>query len=663
MTTTRKAVHHLKHTTKKWWSVISLVRVNMKLPLISLGGMLLIVIMFLVLLPEKQMTIGFTTIDDLKAYAASHEEFPTMDNTNIIKPDFTTFYKKGIHGYWKRKFDSLLERLHLKKMPVWTVDVFVALLKRQLELREKEGLTGDYIYKVRPQTASQFVIFGDVQAAYHSLVRDVERLIEIGILSKELKIVRPDCFIIFMGNVIDRAAYSMETMTIVMRLVEENPKNVFYLRGNHENNDYWHDYGLKQELIMRLPSVAPDKNKIPLGETVSKYFNTLASAIYVSVLPHTETEFVRVSREVNEEESSLKLDEGKYNEFLEKPIAQPEFISLYNLKQQKEQPTNSKVTLRAIVKSEKKRRTFQSMDGIRLLSPEKGVTAWTVLSCPTTVYQKGIKFYYDAFGLLCCATKIEDWTIALHSQDVRTKVGFKTKIFNLLTGQESAAEIQKVSATAAPDATPAPTIQPTPPAPVSSAPAAPQAQSATVPEAPVAAPAAVTPAVTIPVVTSPPAVTPAPTPQTVVPAAPPAQQAAAPTVQPVGAQPVAPIQTIPVAQPVSAPAPTVVPAPQVPQLPQATTPAGVAPTVSTPAPAPQTPTPAPVQPLQQPAVPAPTGATPPQVQAQPAVPVVLAQSVQPAPAMAAPEQAKPAPPPQQPPVAAPIQAPHPSKTP
>lgn len=570
---------------------------------LSVGGFLLLLIIMFFVLPEKKITIAFKNIGELKSYASSMEDDPDMDNTNIIKPDYTKFYQKHLPSYFNRRLNSLLMWLHCAKKPAWSVDATMSLLQSQLALHEKSEQVGEFIYKVLPKSSTEFVIFGDVQAAYHSMVRNIERLIEIGILNKDLKVVKPDCFIVFMGNVIDRAAYSLETLTVAMRLVEENPKNVFYLRGNHENNDYWHEYGLKQELIIRASQYPLDKNKIPLGETFSKYFNTLGSALYISVIPKNESEFVRVSREVNEEESTLKLDEGKFSQFLEKPIEAPEFISLFNLKQQKDAPEASKVTLRAIVKSEKKRRTFQSMDGIRLLSPEKGVTAWTLLSCPTKVYQKGIKFYNDAFGVLSCATKIEDWQITLHSQDTRTKAGYKTRIYNLLSGQELGAEVSKVPAAdinktqastpakvdvPAPAATPAPAkteaLTPAPAKPAEATPAPVKVETAAkpaeLPVAPVAmttkvespAPAkAETPAPTPTKIETPPSAptptvqavvtTPPPTPSVVAPAKP-AEAAALPkAIEPPAPPVAAQVATQPLAAPALVPAKVEAPAP------------------------------------------------------------------------------------------------------
>ena len=76
------------------------------------------------------------------------------------------------------------------------------------------------------------------------------------------------------------------------------------------------------------------------------------------------------------------------------------------------------------------------MDGLRQLSPEDGVPSWTIFSAPTAIYQEGVSFFNDSFGMIKTAEEIDDWTITLYYQDVRKLDGYKTRSCNLISGED-----------------------------------------------------------------------------------------------------------------------------------------------------------------------------------------------------------------------------------
>jgi hypothetical protein len=63
------------------------------------------------------------------------------------------------------------------------------------------------------------------------------------------------------------------------------------------------------------------------------------------------------------------------------------------------------------------------------------VVAWTVLSCPTKIYQQGINFFHDAFIMInITSEQVSQWTITLYNQDVRVKNGFAQRTHNFISG-------------------------------------------------------------------------------------------------------------------------------------------------------------------------------------------------------------------------------------
>lgn len=397
---------------------------------ILVSGAFLILLAVAFFLGGHKPEQGFVTFQDIKLYAAKFDEHPKMDNDNIIKPDYTTFFASWKKGFLSRTAERLLYGLHLKKRLSWSPEFFKKLILRVTKMRMDAGFKSDVILKMAATEKTQIVVVGNLQAAFHSLVNNLGELIKLGILDEKLRVCKSDHVLIFLGNAINRAPYSMETMSVIARLIEENPKTVFYMRGNHEDNNYWRDYTLKQELMSKAAGLSDEA--IPLDTEVNAFFATLPLALYVGVPPEPQQKYVRFSHEGKD---SPDLDETKIAGFLRAPLKlkEPDVVEVFNIKENKDAPGDP-VQLAALIRSEKKRKTFQTMDGLRLLTPEEGTVAWTILSCPTKVYQLGIKFFYDAFGIVSSGKRIEDWTITLHNQDVRIRQGYATRTCNILSG-------------------------------------------------------------------------------------------------------------------------------------------------------------------------------------------------------------------------------------
>ncbi len=396
-----------------------------------------LVMTFLYIRQNDVATNKWKSFNEIKAVALSLEENPKFDNENIIKPDYTTYFKEWDSGY----FNLVKEFLHVKKKKLWRADDFKNLLLRVTKKRVDLGYKSDTVLRMRLQEGMRLLFIGNLQAAFHSLVRDIEELIKMGVLDEALKMKNKEDYLFFIGNAIDRAPFSIETMSFLMRLIEENPEQIFYLQGNHEDNNYWKDYTLKQELMMKIGGGG--KDAIPLEAEVNAFFTTLPIAFFAELYPEGSKKFLRISHEGRDYD---KLKEDRLQSFL---------LSTYEEKISKFQVSNQgnmagaggSISLIGLIRSEKKRKTFQTMDGMRMMPPEEGVLAWTILSCPTKVYQLGIKFFYDAFATLICKGPVDQWLITLYNQDVRMKNGFMQRVYNFSSGAVVAGQLEKPSET------------------------------------------------------------------------------------------------------------------------------------------------------------------------------------------------------------------------
>jgi len=364
---------------------------------------------------------GFATLSDARKYAQIKEELPTIENKNFLNPEYNSFHKKGLEGPYLKKWNSFLRFVGIKREPLWTVKEFERLLDKVVAGRDE----GRIIFRFTPKTGSKFIVFGDLQGAFHSFVRCLEELKNnLGIIDDNLNIVKTDHYLVFNGDLIDRSPYILETLTLVMRLMEQNPDKVFYIRGNHEDNELWQNYGLRRELEIRAESVSDEDP--PLGSQVKRFFNTLPIALFLRIAG--KPEFICFSHYGLEEG---KLKKHYYSNFLLK--GDYEKVKTFDLTTARK--SKKFVSVEAILKGVSRSTSYLETDGLTLLTPDHGATAWGMLSAPTLVYRKIYDFYYDAFSIVDVGgLSVDDWTITLHNRNVLKNEGFSQKGYYLVSG-------------------------------------------------------------------------------------------------------------------------------------------------------------------------------------------------------------------------------------
>ncbi len=424
-----------------------------KIILLALGIIVGLLVITIIIIPAPQFTQGLETLDAATQYAKLRPEVEP-ESGNTIKPEYTK-YLDSQKTTWKSKISAkckgIFYRLGLTKPPLWSPSFFAHQIKAVALAREAKGFKGNVIVKVTPGPQSKIVLFGNVQAAYQSLVRCLIKLKELTIIGNDFKLTSPDHIIIFTGDIISRAPFSMETMSLVCRLIQQNPDNVIWNKGNHETNNYWQEHTLKTELQVRASTISA--GTVPLADEVNKLFNTLPIATYISTRADGSREVIRISDAGRTQSEELK--EERFSQFLTSKAEQR--ISIHKLETDQKGKADD-VDVRVIFKGEKKRDSYQPHDGLRLLPPDMGSVAWTTLSCPTPLYQKAIKYKHDAFVVIAPSKNLDEWTITLYNRDVTTQNPFGSKTFMLLSGVEEG-KVAKQPAPAGQAPTPPP-VQP-----------------------------------------------------------------------------------------------------------------------------------------------------------------------------------------------------------
>jgi hypothetical protein len=67
---------------------------------------------------------------------------------------------------------------------------------------------------------------------------------------------------LFLGNYVDRGAYSLETVCLMMAIKLKFPKQIFLLRGNHEDRNVNKYLGFGEECTKRLGEDINNPNSV-----------------------------------------------------------------------------------------------------------------------------------------------------------------------------------------------------------------------------------------------------------------------------------------------------------------------------------------------------------------------------------------------------------------
>jgi ABC-type branched-subunit amino acid transport system substrate-binding protein len=339
------------------------------------------------------MMQGFKTLNDLTHYTRQYPEYPESDSLLYTNPLYTKFHASIRPSWWNR----LLNFFHITR-PAWTIHTFYDLLTRYLQqpIKKNEVIT------LEVPSGTTFIIFGSLHGALHSLERDFHELQKQGIIDNHFNIIAPNHYIVFNGNAIDLSAYSLEVLTVILRLQLTNPDKVFYIQGLHEAKEYWHDYSLAYELKSRAFGISNEL--IPLNKEVKQLFDHLPKALVI--------------REKSNPQFYYLISYFKFDEHTGLHIPEEEH-------------------LQAQIMGDHTSTHIAQGNGLYLLSPTgKTPAQWAIVSSPIRTYRMHYNFHYDSFGMIHIHQEPHKSTMTSYYHDVRKKESAfeKNTVFSLNSG-------------------------------------------------------------------------------------------------------------------------------------------------------------------------------------------------------------------------------------
>ena len=382
---------------------------------------LLLCISFYLVIPSLHAN-SFETLTQVQAYADLHPEYVTPDNNDWLRPHFSSFHKKIMPSLFQR----VLHRIGVETS-AWDWQCFSTLVEKLVDDRKKDTLAGNFNEQFSPSEGYKFIIWGDLNGALHSLVRDLSYLEKKGIIDNAFKISAPYYFI-FNGNVMEGSSYGLETLMVVLRLMEANPDRVIYTRGYSEAEERWQNFEFIRDLKIRLKQYSSQYNRVI--SLLSEFFQTLPIALYLTQENNDERDVVIISSN----DSITRNFAGKALEGLEQTKRKRTYFKF--VKKHHGLPAK-KINLRAFITGENRSVSYNLTEGLTRIGAIEGAIRWMVFSSPTQRSQVLYKFYYDAFVELHVTNSMSDWTIGLFNQKVPALGGFKeATLYNLVTGRK-----------------------------------------------------------------------------------------------------------------------------------------------------------------------------------------------------------------------------------
>lgn len=165
----------------------------------------------------------------------------------------------------------------------------------------KKDIFAPYVQKIVIDDTAEIALFGDVHGSVHSILKDLKQLQKLGWFKDSFKITKPNAYIFFLGDEIDRGKWGAEVLYTIARLKEANPSKVFNIRGNHERLKCKYSYADRKkdakqnfEFIHELQKKFPEAEKEEI-ERIFNTFNSFPMAIFVGAGNKGHTDFLQIS--------------------------------------------------------------------------------------------------------------------------------------------------------------------------------------------------------------------------------------------------------------------------------------------------------------------------------------------------------------------------------
>lgn len=346
------------------------------------------------------------TLPGIVHYAQSLPEYP---HDQMLKKQ---------HKGWYDFAQRIMQRLGFNKNYLVRPLEFKKLLQDVVQQRALQYAGGRLVEKMVPKEAAVYVIWGPLNGAFHSLLRDMQELHKLGYIDEYLHITNDDVYLIFNGDLIGKSPYNVQTFTLLLYLMKQNPKQVIYIKGDHEDKDSWTDSPFNDQLSSQLDMKTYEQQAITT--LLGNFFNSLPLSLYLIAPDEREKKVKRLVRISYVHPDDIELQEQEF----------PHFFDMYtepiiSLGRKVAQGDDVLSHVASYIYAQDNKNESVITQGLILKSKDKSSTHWIVTSSPTAHFRQQYQFFNDAFVILHTTADLSGWKLTLYYQDVRTMHGFK----------------------------------------------------------------------------------------------------------------------------------------------------------------------------------------------------------------------------------------------
>lgn len=229
-------------------------------------------------------------IDELKNVPLNKASFDlTAYFKNVLENQDGNYTEKIIKGI-KNSYNK--PAIQLATMHD-TVNAAKALLERKLNagswVEDKKPLdqfNNAYIKKKTLPPESEIIFFGDLHGSIHSLMRNIQELQRTGYLNKDLRLIKDNAYVIFLGDLVDYGDCGIDTAFVAFELLLRNPQRVLICRGNHEDEVQFNQPNKKDSLFIEIDNRYSDEDPTEitaLKTNIRQLFFHLPYALFLKI--------------------------------------------------------------------------------------------------------------------------------------------------------------------------------------------------------------------------------------------------------------------------------------------------------------------------------------------------------------------------------------------
>lgn len=353
----------------------------------------------------------YDSLSSIESYLAHMPEFVSPEGGDWQHPYYLGFFDR-----YRENWTYKLKRAVGMRPHLWDATEFRSLLERVIEkvsrraerlqdVKEREsgmqGVSSAHLINdfdtIHATSYTHLIVFGDTQGSIHSVARCLRECVKRGYLTEDLRVGQDGVAFIFLGNVVSRSPYTLETLSLILHLIDKNPDAVFLVQGDLESGQNWINYSMRQALQVRIMGRV-DIEDIPFQDDIDKLF---------SLLP----EMVKVVSDDAAIPSALYCVNDVYI------LSQDELIQAH-----------------ACIAAEQLSLFSKPRLGVEFFGWYQGVPLWSIFSAPNLLHRENYNFFYDAFAHVYFDPTSADWCIERTIQNAVSPAGFETTCFNISWG-------------------------------------------------------------------------------------------------------------------------------------------------------------------------------------------------------------------------------------